>query len=130
MHRRRGIDRQCWVTSGPKSCRALKTKVDQRSFRTWFEPTALVADHGEKVTIRVPSVLCRDWLAKHYAGVISEAASEVERGGLQIAFVIQDRPGGSPGADLRIRRPQRTRHPYPTRTAAAGGIGNRRRLVA
>ena len=70
----------------------IEAKVDQRSFRTWFEPTALIADHGEKVTIRVPSVLCRDWLAKHYAGVISEAASEVERGGLQIAFVIQDDP--------------------------------------
>ena len=68
----------------------IETKVDQRSFRTWFQPTALIVDQGEKVTIRVPSILCRDWLAKHYANVISEAASEVERGGLQIAFVIDD----------------------------------------
>ena len=68
----------------------IETKVDQRSFRTWFEPTALIAEQGEKVTVRVPSVLCRDWLAKHYASLISEAASEVERGGLQISFVIDD----------------------------------------
>ena len=68
----------------------IETKVDQRSFRTWFEPTALVADQGEKVTVRVPSVLCRDWLAKHYANVISEAAVEIDRHGLQIAFVIDD----------------------------------------
>ena len=74
----------------------IETKVDQRSFRTWFQSTALIADQGEKVTIRVPSVLCRDWLAKHYAGVISEAAREVERGGLQISFVIQDEAGGPP----------------------------------
>ncbi len=73
----------------------IETKVDQRTFRTWFQPTALIADQGQKVTIRVPSVLCRDWLAKHYAGVISEAAGEVERGGLQIAFVIDD-PEGPP----------------------------------
>ena len=73
----------------------IETKIDQRSFRTWFQPTALIADQGEKVTIRVPSLLCRDWLAKHYAGLISEAASEVERGGVQIAFVIDD-PEGPP----------------------------------
>ncbi|MCY4659752.1 MAG: chromosomal replication initiator protein DnaA [Acidobacteria bacterium] len=73
----------------------IETKVDQRTFRTWFQPTALIADQGQKVTIRVPSVLCRDWLAKHYASVISEAAGEVERGGLQIAFVIDD-PEGPP----------------------------------
>ncbi len=73
----------------------IETKVDQRTFRTWFQPTALIADQGQKVTIRVPSVLCRDWLAKHYAGVISEAAGEVERGDLQIAFVIDD-PEGPP----------------------------------
>jgi chromosomal replication initiator protein len=87
----------------------IETKVDQRSFRTWFEPTALIADQGEKLTIRVPTVLCRDWLAKHYANVISEAASEVERAGLQIAFVIEDdsevpppmpeaKPAGGPSA--------------------------------
>ena len=76
----------------------IETKVDQRSFRTWFQPTALLADQGEKITIRVPSPLCRDWLAKHYANVISEAASEVERGGLQIAFVIQDDSEDPPGS--------------------------------
>ena len=75
----------------------IETKVDQRSFRTWFQPTALIADQGEKLTIRVPSVLCRDWLAKHYASVISEAASEVARGGLKIAFVI-GAPEGPPPA--------------------------------
>ena len=106
----------------------IETKVDQRSFRTWFQPTTLVADHGGKVTIRVPSVLCRDWLAKHYAGVISEAASEVERGGLQIAFVIDDTdgppaptPAPPPEAAVAPVQPE----PAASRPAPAGGLNPR-----
>ena len=104
----------------------IETKVDQRTFRTWFQPTALIADQGQKVTIRVPSVLCRDWLAKHYAGVISEAAGEVERGDLQIAFVIDD-PEGPPAppeaAPLDAPAPDA---PAPDAPAApAGGLNPR-----
>ena len=74
----------------------IESKVDQRSFRTWFQPTALIADQGERLTIRVPSLLCRDWLAKHYANLISEAAGEVERGGLQITFIVDEQEGPPP----------------------------------
>ena len=106
----------------------IESKVDQRSFRTWFQPTTLVADQGERVTVRVPSVLCRDWLAKHYASVISEAASEVERGGLQIAFVIDETEGlPAPAPDPP---PEASAAPAPIRPAEsqpapAGGLNPR-----
>ena len=106
----------------------IETKVDQRSFRTWFQPTTLVADHGERVTVRVPSVLCRDWLAKHYASVISEAASEVERGGLQIAFVIDETeglpaPAPEPPPEASAARAQPG--PAESQPAPAGGLNPR-----
>ena len=71
----------------------IETKVNRHSFYTWFRPTVFVEDSGERVTIRVPNELFRDWLTKHYAEVINEAATEVQRDGIQIAFVIDGQTG-------------------------------------
>ena len=71
----------------------IETKVNRHSFYTWFRPTTFVEDSGELVTIRVPNDLFRDWLTKHYAGIISEAVTEVQREGMQVAFVIDGETG-------------------------------------
>jgi len=68
----------------------IETKINRHSFYTWFKPTAFVQDDGEVVRVRVPSTLFRDWLAKHYTGVINEALAEADRAGTRIAFVTDD----------------------------------------
>ena len=65
----------------------VETKVNRHSFYTWFRPTSFVEENGRQLTVRVPNGLFRDWLTKHYAGVINEAVSEIQREGLNIAFV-------------------------------------------
>ena len=86
----------------------IETKVNRHSFHTWFKPTVFVEDAGQTITVRVPNHLFRDWLTKHYAGVISEAVTEVERDGMHISFVIE-------GETRRVteQRPD-TRPPVPT----------------
>jgi len=51
----------------------IETKVNRHSFYTWFRPTTFVSDDRSALTVRVPNALFKDWLTKHYAGVISEA---------------------------------------------------------
>ena len=70
----------------------IEGKVNHHSFTTWFRPTSYVKDEGATITVRVPNVLFRDWLTKHYAAVIDEALSESDRSGATIAFVTQDDP--------------------------------------
>jgi chromosomal replication initiator protein len=80
----------------------IETKVNRHSFYTWFRPTTFVAEDRSSVTVRVPNVLFKDWLTRHYAGVITEAASELKRPGLVVNFVA-DSPTAVPiiplGAD-------------------------------
>jgi len=90
----------------------IETKVNRHSFYTWFRPTTLLEDSGERITIRVPNGLFRDWLTKHYTGVIKEAVTEVEREGMQVAFVIDGETGTAvekqtkkPGPDTPITGP-------------------------
>jgi chromosomal replication initiator protein len=65
----------------------IETKVNRHSFYTWFKPTVFVDDVGETIRVKVPNTLFRDWLTKHYAGVIAEALAEVDRPGAAVSFV-------------------------------------------
>ena len=64
----------------------VKTKVNRHSFFTWFNPTAFLDDDGSTVRVKVPNDLFRDWLTKHYAGVIAEAVSALKRDGTVVSF--------------------------------------------
>jgi chromosomal replication initiator protein len=66
----------------------VEAKVNRYSFYTWFRPTSYLADDGTTIRIGVPDGLFRDWLVKHYSGVLDEALLEVGRGGARLAFVL------------------------------------------
>src|SRR6187401_847933 len=68
----------------------VETKVNRHSFYTWFKPTSFVSDKDGGIRVRVPNALFRDWLTKHYAAVIAEALTEVQRPGSPVSFVTED----------------------------------------
>src|SRR4051794_1184055 len=67
----------------------IETKVNRHSFYTWFRPTTLVAEDRGSVTVRVPNPLFKEWLTKHYAGVMAEAMTDLNRPNLSINFVAE-----------------------------------------
>jgi chromosomal replication initiator protein len=81
----------------------VQAKVNRHSFYTWFKPTAFVADDGMTVTVRVPNALFKDWITKHYSGVIAEALEEVRRAESLVSFVAS----GTPEAEARVSPPAR-----------------------
>ena len=89
----------------------VQAKVNRHSFYTWFKPTAFVADDGSTVTVRVPNALFKDWITKHYSGVIAEALHEVRRADALVNFVAS----GTPEADAPVERP---RQPASTTTVS------------
>jgi chromosomal replication initiator protein len=67
----------------------IETKVNRHSFYTWFRPTTFVSEDRISVTVRVPNASFKEWLTKHYSGVITEAAHELRRPDLQVTFVAE-----------------------------------------
>ena len=65
----------------------VQAKVNRHSFYTWFKPTGFVADDGRTVVVHVPNALFKDWITKHYSGVIAEALAEVQRTDALVNFV-------------------------------------------
>jgi chromosomal replication initiator protein len=85
----------------------IETKVNRHSFYTWFKPTSFVADSGQAITVRVPNVLFKDWLTKHYSLVLNEALAEVRRPGVSLVFVAEGVPlPASTDADETAPAPQ------------------------
>ena len=68
----------------------IESKVNRHSYHTWFRPTRFLEDTGQTVTVQVPNELFRNWLTKHYAGIIGEATGELQRQGTKIAFVTEN----------------------------------------
>jgi chromosomal replication initiator protein len=67
----------------------IETKVNRHSFHTWFKPTTFIGEDAQNVTVRVPNPLFKDWLLKHYSGVISEALRELRKNGVSVVFVTE-----------------------------------------
>jgi chromosomal replication initiator protein len=81
----------------------VETKVNRHSFYTWFKPTAFIEDSGTSITVRVPSLLFKDWLTKHYSVVLSEALAEVRRPGVEFVFLAEGAAVPSPATnDLAV----------------------------
>lgn len=74
----------------------IETKVNRHSFYTWFRPTSFVGEDRASVTVRVPNSLFKDWLTKHYSGVITEAMGELKRANMSVAFVADAQTDGAP----------------------------------
>jgi chromosomal replication initiator protein len=71
-------------------------KVNRHSFYTWFKPTSFVSEDGGSLVISVPNTLFKDWLTKHYSGVISEAVREVRNSSLSVNFVADASSASNP----------------------------------
>jgi chromosomal replication initiator protein len=67
----------------------VETKVNRHSFYTWFKPTTFLTADARSVSVRVPNPLFKDWLMKHYTGVIGEAMQEVKHPNLAVNFVAE-----------------------------------------
>jgi chromosomal replication initiator protein len=67
----------------------VESKVNRHSFYTWFKRTTQVADEGTSLLIQVTDELVREWLEKHYAGVLAEALTDVGRPGTALQFITE-----------------------------------------
>ena len=76
----------------------VENKVTRYIFHTWFEPTRFLAQRGDTVTVFVPDDVFKQWLTRHYAGVIKEAADELGRPEITISLEAGD-PAAAAAAD-------------------------------
>jgi chromosomal replication initiator protein len=65
----------------------IQTKVNNYTYQTWFEHTALLEDRGADLVVQVADGMAVGWMNKHYTALIAEALAEVGRPGASFQFV-------------------------------------------
>jgi chromosomal replication initiator protein len=64
----------------------VESKVNRHSFATWFRPTSFADLDNNSLRVRVPNPQFKEWLARNYQGVITEALGELGRSELRVVF--------------------------------------------
>jgi chromosomal replication initiator protein len=100
----------------------VQAKVNRHSFYTWFKPTAFLADDGRTLTVRVPNTLFKDWITKHYSGVIAEALNEVRRPDAVVNFIASPLAEGEAPT---LPPPEMTAETIPPPTTSVAGLNPR-----
>lgn len=99
----------------------IETKVNRHSYYTWFKPTLFGGESETCLRVVVPNALFKDWLAKHYAGVLAEALREIGRPELHLQFVADDKSDGT--VQLPPPPPQAPSPEEATRLPLPPGVG-------
>ncbi len=68
----------------------VENKVSRYIFHTWFKPTRFIENDDNAITVLVPNDGFKQWLTRHYAGLIKEAADELGRPGTTISLITGD----------------------------------------
>jgi chromosomal replication initiator protein len=74
----------------------VETKVNRHSFATWFRPTTFGALDGQTLRVRVPNPQFKDWMARNYQAVITEALGELGRGEVEVIFDCEPEAAAAP----------------------------------
>jgi chromosomal replication initiator protein len=74
----------------------IESKVNARSFSTWFKPTHLVGEDAASLSVRVPNNWFAEWLNTNYLPLIQDALKEIERPGMTVRFLAE---GALPAAE-------------------------------
>ncbi|MFB3854796.1 MAG: chromosomal replication initiator protein DnaA [Vicinamibacterales bacterium] len=80
----------------------IEAKLNRHTFLTWFRPITFLSDEGDALNLHVPNAMFKDWIARHYAQVLTEALDEIGRPGLVLRFLTTDEmnpPSADPDVD-------------------------------
>jgi chromosomal replication initiator protein len=83
-----------------QSLSMIQKKLSKPSFETWLKETKAKSVNGQTMVISVPNEFSRDWLAGHYANLISDILFEITGVRYVVQFVIS-----SKSFDSRVKSP-------------------------
>ena len=103
----------------------IETKVNRHSFYTWFKPTTFAGERGSQLLVRVPNPVFRDWLTKHYAGIIAEAMADLDRGGSSVQFVADGQTEREPAPLITPEELEQAADTVPAPVTGSSGLNAR-----
>ncbi|MBP7569867.1 MAG: chromosomal replication initiator protein DnaA [Acidobacteria bacterium] len=84
------------TTTWDRIVERVETKVNQYSFNQWFRPIVFVSEGNGTLTLQAPNDLVRDWVQRHYSGLINEALAELDQAGTKVVLLAASEEAPEP----------------------------------
>ena len=84
----------------------IHARVNNLSYKTWFEPVTPISLNGSNLLLKVPSQFFHDWLEEHYSTVVAESVRSILGDDVQVEYTISEE-------DITESEPQFYRPPQP-----------------
>jgi len=65
----------------------IDQQVTKHTFHTWFKPTRFVREEANRIVVKVPSPMFRDWMLRHHGDTIALALGKIGRANSRVLFV-------------------------------------------
>lgn len=104
----------------------LKGTLAFNAYETWIKPLRAKVE-GNTLVIATPNKFFREWVKEHYMEHIREALNRMERGSLDVEFIVEKAPEPSTPTvedDERIKQALQAFHPRYTFENFVVGSGN------
>jgi chromosomal replication initiator protein len=71
---------------------SIKTKLQDESFETWFNPIRFegVDNSRHVIRLRAPNLAVRDWVTIHYANLIDQSFGEMNLAGYSVDWILPE----------------------------------------
>lgn len=89
-----GTPSELWL----QCLKIIRGRVNNQSFKTWFEPIVPLHFEGKRLIIQVPSQFFSDWLEEHYYSLLYEVLTQVTQSEILLEYELsaEDRDIAAP----------------------------------
>ena len=77
-----------------EECMKSTGRVNNLSYKTWFEPVVPVVIDKTSLILKVPSQFFHDWIEEHYATVVTESVGAIIGETATVEYTISDDDAG------------------------------------
>ncbi len=79
------------MNSWDKAMEKIKENLSVPTLETWFRPVECANETEDRIVLKVPSELVKEWLETKYISLIKSAIEEVKKHPVEIDFIVEER---------------------------------------
>ncbi len=66
----------------------IQSELPSQAYETWFQPTRAVASTSDSLTVEVPNLFFRNWLASHYTELVDRTLQSLAQSRIRVEYVV------------------------------------------
>lgn len=83
----------------------IQSELPSQAYETWFQPTRAVASTSDTLTVEVPNLFFRNWLASHYTELVDRTLQSLTRSKVRVEYTVSSSHAKQPEPPPSMERP-------------------------